>query len=493
MIVLFILRHSGYLRNYDTTIKMLCQRGHRVYVAFNKVNKKFGGYEELFDNVSNLCFVAESAPVRKDAWWVFSRISRYFIDYLRYLDPAFAGFSKIKDRASRRIPAFFDRVASFIVFPGMLKFLISVFKSIEKAIPSCRQIDNFIEKFNPDIMLVTPYVDLASEQVDYIKSAVKLGISNGYCVASWDNLTSKGLIKIEPQAVILWNDLQKNEAVRFHNVPESKIFVTGAQCYDQWFAWKPSLPRAEFLEKSGLKSGNYALYLCSSKFISQKEVAFIKDWIRAMRMSEIESIKNLGILIRPHPQNSLQFSGVDFSEYENIAVYPRSGDNPVCDRSKSVYFDSLFYSSVVVGINTSAMIEAGILGKPVLSLELPGMADSNKGTMHYHYLKEGGLLFTDESFESHINRLNHILSGDESYENGLNEFVKKFVRPHGIDRACTPLVVQAIEKIAVQPQTTQSDSVFAKMAQWAFFPVAIICHAVYTLLKSYSKNLENES
>ena len=42
-------------------------------------------------------------------------------------------------------------------------------------------------------------------------------------------------------------------------------------------------------------------------------------------------------------------------------------------------FDSLYYSAAVVGINTSAMIEAAILGKPVLSLMTGDFAGTQEG------------------------------------------------------------------------------------------------------------------
>ena len=48
-----------------------------------------------------------------------------------------------------------------------------------------------------------------------------------------------------------------------------------------------------------------------------------------------------------------------------MACWPRAGDLPVDVRSKSDYFDSLYHASVAVGLNTSAMIEAAILGHPV--------------------------------------------------------------------------------------------------------------------------------
>ena len=69
-------------------------------------------------------------------------------------------------------------------------------------------------------MLVTPLVELGSQQVDYVKSARRLGVRSALSVASWDNLTSKGLIRVLPDHVIVWNDAQRAEAAALHHVPD---------------------------------------------------------------------------------------------------------------------------------------------------------------------------------------------------------------------------------------------------------------------------------
>ena len=68
------------------------------------------------------------------------------------------------------------------------------------------------------MVLVTPLVDIGSDQVEYIKASQALGIRSGLCVHSWDNLTNKGLIRIIPDRVFVWNETQRREAVTMHGV-----------------------------------------------------------------------------------------------------------------------------------------------------------------------------------------------------------------------------------------------------------------------------------
>ena len=100
--------------------------------------------------------------------------------------------------------------------------------------------------------LVTPLVTFTSMQVDYIKSARALGIPTGLCVASWDNLTNKGMMRELPDRVIVWNSAQVEEAVTLHRAPRDSIVVTGAQSFDHWFEFKPSRSKEDFMRALGL-------------------------------------------------------------------------------------------------------------------------------------------------------------------------------------------------------------------------------------------------
>ena len=35
MKILFLMRHSGYVWHFESTLRLLCERGHRVHLAFN--------------------------------------------------------------------------------------------------------------------------------------------------------------------------------------------------------------------------------------------------------------------------------------------------------------------------------------------------------------------------------------------------------------------------------------------------------------------------
>ncbi len=118
--------------------------------------------------------------------------------------------------------------------------------------------------------------------------------------------------------------------------------------------------------------------------------------------------------------------------------------------SRNDFFDSLYHAAAAVGINTSAQIEAGIVGRPVYSIRAPEYVATQEGTLHFHYLlsEHGGLLHMAPTLDEHARALAGALIGRADDEQRLRNFVEGFVRPSGLDVAATPLLADAIEQLA---------------------------------------------
>lgn len=459
MKILFLMLHPGAIRLYLETIKLLSERGHHVHLGLNSLHrpsrqkdvKKDLDLAELSREYPTITY--SEAPIRKDIWRNLVLIIRIMQDYIRYFNPVYENSPKLKERAGRQIPAsvrtILNKVIGYDRTYNRAKVLLRLLKFLETAVPCDREITRFIRLINPDILLVSPLVDFGSNQVDYIKSARHLDIKNALCVASWDNLTNKGLIRIEPDRVIVWNEIQKDEAINLHEIEPSRVVTTGAQIFDDWFVRKPSTTYEEFCRTAGIDHKKpFVLYLCSSTFIaSDKETAFIEEWIKRIRRSPDKTLNEIGILIRPHPLNTQQWERTDFSHYDNVSIYPKQGAVLIHEDSRAEFFDSLYHCKATIGINTSALIEAGIVGRPVYTILAPEFSDTQEGTIHFHYLAEGGLLRISKDFDEHLEQLSEMLreNGDDSIK--LREFIKKFVRPNGIDLPCTPILADAIEEL----------------------------------------------
>lgn len=92
-----------------------------------------------------------------------------------------------------------------------------------------------------------------------------------------------------------------------------------------------------------------------------------------------------------------------------------------------------------------------MVGRPVHTILLPEFQENQEGVLHFHYLLSvgGGVLRAGRSFEEHHAQL---VASLRSFEPGTNAgFVREFIRPHGLDRAATPLFCDAVEALLRMP------------------------------------------
>jgi hypothetical protein len=241
------------------------------------------------------------------------------------------------------------------------------------------------------------------------------------------------------------------------------VRITGAQLFDDWFNRGPGESRERFCARLGLNPARpFLLYLCSSLFIARNEVSFVRVWLERLRRSEYAALRESGVLIRPHPGHAWPWAEVDLSIFGNVAIWPRAGDMPLFEESKTNYFDSLFHSAAVMAINTTGIIEAGIVGRRGFTLLEPEFAATQRGTVHFEYLTAPGFLRTAKSFDEHHAQLDAELRCPTTPEE-LAPFIRQFVRPLGLDAPATPHVVQAIEELGLAPSAPARDGLSVRL------------------------------
>ncbi len=347
----------------------------------------------------------------------------------------------------------------------------------ERALPPVPEIEQQLREQQPDVVLITPLVYLGSSQFEVLRTALALGLRTAFCVGSWDHLSSKALVREMPHRVFVWNETQRDEAVALHGVPADRVVITGAQCYDQWFERRPVRTREEFCRRVGLPVDRpFLLYVCSALFWgSPVEAEFVRRWVQSLRESAHPELRSVAVLIRPHPARMDEWNAIDLSPFEHVALY---GSNPVDDASKDDYFESLYYSSAVVGLNTSAFLEAAVVGRPAHTILLPEFHENQEGTLHFHYLLTvgGGALQAGRSFEVHHAQLVTSLQRPPDPLGASPQFVREFIRPHGLDVPAAPVFCDAVDDLRRMaqpaPERTPLRYVAAALGDGAGLPPA---------------------
>jgi hypothetical protein len=453
MRVLFFINHDGFIRNFEGFLDALGRRGDEVHIA--TTTRRVALMSEA-SSVEDLCrrydtFSFERLPKDPDKETAsVMRLLAASRSSLRFFGREYADAPKLRTRGESYVP---PRMARFLSRPVIRsapsrRILDRTFLSALDSLPTSPMMDEYIAKQRPDVVLLTPLIlmrDVA--QLSALRSAKRAGVPTALLVHSWDNLTNKGLIHEVPDRVVVWNEEQKQEAVDLHRVSAAQVAVTGAHSYDHWFAWNPSTTREEFCAQAGLDpSRPYVLYMCSSTFIAPEEVPFVQRWISGLRGSRHEEVRELGVLVRPHPQNTEQWEGITPADLQGGVVYPPTSAPQTGVESRASYYDSMYHSAAVMGINTTALIESAILERPVLTWLVPEFKDTQEGTLHFHYLGDG-LLYKADTFDEHEEQLLNAVTSDEAAARS-RRFVERFVRPRGIDVAATPILVDTVSDLA---------------------------------------------
>jgi hypothetical protein len=117
--------------------------------------------------------------------------------------------------------------------------------------------------------------------------------------------------------------------------------------------------------------------------------------------------------------------------------------------ARQVLLECLRHATVVVGLNTSAEIEAGIVGRPVFTvLADAAQADGQHSTLHFHYLTEaeGGFVRVAPTLDAHVGQLAAEIERPRPASE-WQQRVAAFVRPHGWDRPASAVLADAVDDV----------------------------------------------
>ena len=447
MKVLFSALHLAYFRNFESVIRELAARGHHVHLTGDEIDQIMGG-QDLAERLSRECsgVTWEILPALEDVepWFDAARRLRLGLDYVRTLGERYAPYPKLRARSRERAPR-------LVRWMGELapRRTLTALTRVERLLPTSGVLARVLRAQAPDVVVVASLTYSRSQQMDMLKAARAERIPVAAAIMSWDHLSSKALLHVHPDRMFVWNDMQRHEAVDMHATPAERVVVTGAQCYDQWFTREPSRSREAFCRDHGLRPDRpFALWVHSamSPRPTPPEPELVMRWIAALRASDDPRLRELGVVVRPHPERVKEWTGIDVTQFPNVVF---SGRNPIDPEAKRDYFDALYHSSAVVGLVTSAFLEAVILGRPVLTLTLPEYRMHQDGMLHFQYLRTvgGGALIDAPDLDAHLMQLAEAVTRPPGRDERNVRFLSAFIRPGGLDAPATPVFADAIEAL----------------------------------------------
>lgn len=469
MRVLVHLRQVGILRHYGNVFAELGRSGHEVTVLTRSLR---GSTEEpvakaLAGNagVTIAQVELETTPLQEH----LSLRLRWMCDVLRYEHPDFAG-SWIRERAWDLAPKGIVRWARLLALGGWRtsRTAISAVLAFDRIFPPPASYESLLDAEQPDVVLVSPLVVGPSIQVELLRAATRRGIPTGILIPSWDNLTTKGLVAYRPDRVFVWNEMQRSELERLHGISADSVAVTGAPAFDHWFEQTRGEDRALFVRRMGLDPARpYVLYLASSIQMAPSEPDFFERWHGIVRAASDELVRDVQVLVRPHPHAAAAWGVREFDLHPAVAVWPLDPEAVSSPDYYSDYENALRHCAAVVGLNTSSMIEATIFGKAVCTWEDGELGARQRQTLHYRYFGTvaGTGLNIATSAAEHLEHLGRAVRlGIAGIPDERSDaFVEAFVRPRGRDRAAAGIMAAEIAELGAMSSRVAIPGVAARL------------------------------
>lgn len=220
----------------------------------------------------------------------------------------------------------------------------------------------FFDKYKPDTVFVT---DIQNEyDVRLAEEARGRRIKVVGMVRSWDNLTTKGLIRFLPDKLLVQNEIAKEEAVCLHRIPIKSIEIVGIPHYDSYF---------QALGNQIAKSMKLALFApTGDRYIKNNTVD--RDILYLLDKALDE---NWQILVRLPPTDSVAF--LDEMKSNDRFIFDRPGATFKTHKNAELSLEddrrlaeTLLQCDLIVSGPSTIAIDAAFFDKPVILIAFDG-------------------------------------------------------------------------------------------------------------------------
>lgn len=252
----------------------------------------------------------------------------------------------------------------------------------------------YFDKYKPKLIFLAHLFD--ELEIDLLREAKKRKVKSVALINSWDKVTSRSIIRQEPDSFIVFNNIVKEELIKYGNIKKEKIFVSGLPQYDYYFG-EMEEEKNNFFEKAGIPSDNKLIvYAPLGSSFSDSDWQMI-DYIHTLHVDG-KLGKKVSLLVRFQPNDFINDKEIKSRPWL-LWNYPgkrfgakRGVDWDMDENDLLLLLNTLKHMSLLICYASSLSIDAAVFDKPIINLgfELTKTPPSRSALQYFereHYKK----------------------------------------------------------------------------------------------------------
>ena len=280
-------------------------------------------------------------------------------------------------------------MAQFIAsFFGRWKFVRNIFRKINYYFSGKPVFASYFDKYKPALVFSADIKHVLDTQL--VIEAKKRKIFTIGMVRSWDYLTGKGMVRVVPDKMIVHNETIKKEAIKYVDMMEENVFVSGLPHFDPYINEKRK-SKEIFFKKIGVNyDKRLLLYIPWGDKFADTDWQFLRMICDAIENGRLPS--NLQVLMRIPPGDTVNLEKL--KQYKEVVI-----DSPGVvfgergRKANEMSYDDLLhladllhYSEVVVAPPSTLAIDAAAFDRPVVLMAFDGENKKKyyEGVGHYY-------------------------------------------------------------------------------------------------------------
>lgn len=356
---------EGLLRLPEVRIVIVVPADKKEYFT-----KEFGGPGIAIEGI-------RTSRAANGFWsFFFKRLAQAISDG-RYRSIARGGRKSQSGLRYRLVTVFFYRPAQLL---GTFAATKAVMRFLNYLLVKNAEISALFEAYAPSVVFST---DAQNENdVLLTTEAKRRGVKVIAMFRSWDNIETKGLLRVVPDTLLVWGSYLRDEVVRLDGMRADDVKVVGVPHYDRYLQG-PLVSRKEFFASIGADPAKKLIL-----FTPIGDMYLRENDADGFVLSEL-SKRDENILVRMPPADTVSLG--TFTPGENVFFYqPGNGAGGIGRRELTREDDdhllnALHFSDVVVSGPSTIMLDAALVDTPVVLFGFEKNKKAHGDSIMSHY------------------------------------------------------------------------------------------------------------